>query len=65
MMTNYVLALISLVAIIPFLIMYEVSLDWRVVLVPVFLLITSTNWLVSWNDDCASSSKNSGHSKFR
>lgn len=45
MMTNYVLALISLVAIIPFLILYEVSLDWRVVLVPVFLLITALTGL--------------------
>ena len=44
MMTNYVS--INIIGnIIPFLIMYEVSLDWRVVLVPVFLLITALTGL--------------------
>ena len=37
MMTNYVLSLISLVALIPFILYYDLSIQWTVIFVPVFL----------------------------
>jgi len=39
MLTNYILSLVSLLALIPFIILYDISIGWSILLAPFYLLI--------------------------
>ena len=39
MLTNYILSLVSLLALIPFIILYEINIGWSILLAPFYLLV--------------------------